>query len=119
MEPHYPCVERIGVGTGVTMTAREIVQICATDFATALYVGVDGTRYLVATGNLCADCTTPIIVFDEWEGEMGSMLGYHDVGCVGAQSGSGTTITASDQNRVAEIRRKYLDTTFEVWSALA
>ncbi len=47
------------------MTTREIVQLRAKDFHTAVYIGVDdGTRYLVGTDNLCPDCTTPIILLD-------------------------------------------------------
>ena len=102
------------------VTAREIVQVCAKDFTTALYVGVDdGSRYLVGTDHLRPDCTTPIIVLDESDGRIGSMRGYHDVGCPVAHLTGGSTLSASDRSRVTETRRKYLGEALELWSELA
>lgn len=109
-------------GIEQTMTTREIVQLRAKDFHTAVYIGVDdGTRYLVGTDNLCPDCTTPIILLDSslQARGTGALRTYHDADCVVARLLDGPTVSESDRRRVAETRRRYLDEALEIWSELA
>lgn len=73
----------------------------------------------MGTDHLCPDCTTPIIVLDDTDGRVGSMHGYHDMGCPAARTDGGTTVSASDRIRVTETRSRYLNEALEVWSDLA
>ena len=112
-------MKRPVAGTGYQVTTREIAQIGASDLHRALYVSVDpGPRYLVATDDLCPDCTTPLIILD---GEIGSgvMHLFHDIGCIRARDHDEPVITASDRDRVEECRRKYLRDAFESGSGQA
>lgn len=103
------------------MSAREIVHVRAKDFQTAVYVTVglrESTRYLVQTGNLCPDCTSPMLVLDgvDCDGEAGLLHMYHDVDCPVVRSVGGETVSDIDRSRVAETRRRYLDDALEAWS---
>ena len=103
------------------MNAREIVQVRAKDFQTAVYVPAglqEDTRYLVRTENLCPDCTTPMMILDglDRDGEAGLLHLYHDVDCPLVRSVGGTTVSAADHCRVAETRRRYRDDDLAAWA---
>jgi hypothetical protein len=105
------------------MRTREIVQVRAKDFHTAVYVEVDiRTQYLVSTDELCPDCTTPLIEFDD-PGDTGSpsatLRTFHDVDCFVARLNGEATLDESAARRVAEARRRYLDELLEMWPELA
>lgn len=104
------------MGTDLEVTTREIVQIGANDLHRALYVSPDdGPRYLVGTDNLCPDCTTPLIVLSGETGG-GVLQMFHDIGCALARDHGDPVISAADQDRVEQTRRRYLRDAFDSWS---
>ena len=102
------------------MRTCTIVHIRAKDFHQALYVDLDDdTRYLVGTDHLCPDCTTPMIMLEGGEGEVGSLQMVHDSDCVVAAYVGGAVLSTADRRTVTDIRRRDLDDALEVWSELA
>jgi len=103
------------------MTTRELVQLRAKDFHTAVYVGVDdGTRYLVGTDNLCPDCTSPVIVLENLDTERntGSLRTHHDDNCPIARFNGAPVVSNADRRLVTETRRRYLGEMLEIWPEL-
>lgn len=104
-------------GTRPPISTREILQLRAKDFRTAVYIGVDdGTCYLVGTDHLCPGCTTPMIILDSSPQARGAgaLHADPDADCVVARTLVRPTVIESDPRRVADTRRRYLNEALEV-----